>query len=148
MAYSKFGNKKTTVDGITFDSRMESNFYLFCKQLKAEGKIYDFEMQKAYEIFPSFKKNGKTWRKIEYVADFIIHHFDNKVEIIDVKGVETDVFKIKQKLFEYKYPELELQTVTYSKIDGGWVSLDKVKSARKERKKEKQITNKKERKGK
>lgn len=134
MAFNKFGNKKTTIDGITFDSRMESKFYEFAKQLKADGKIKDFEMQKAYEIFPAFKKNGKSWRRIDYVADFVIYHFDGRIEVIDVKGVETDVFKIKHKLFEYKYPDLELQTVTYSKIDGGWISLEKLKQARKIRK--------------
>jgi len=137
MAYSKFGNIKTTIDGILFDSKLESRFYEYAKQLKEMGKIKDFEMQVKYEIFPSFKKNGKSWRKIEYVADFVIHHFDETIEVIDVKGVETDVFKIKQKMFEYKYPDLVLQTVTYSKIDGGWVSLAKVKKGRTARKKAK-----------
>lgn len=134
MAYSKFHNKKTTIDGITFDSKMESNFYIFAKQLKADGKIKDFEMQVHYEVFPAFKKNGKTWRRIDYVADFVIHHFDGSIEVIDVKGVETDVFKLKQKMFEYKYPDLVLQTITYSKIDGGWISLQKLKEVRKIRK--------------
>lgn len=138
MAYNKFGNKKTTIDGITFDSRMESKFYEYAKDLKAQGQIKDFKMQVRYEIFPAFKKNGKTWRKVEYVADFVIEHHDGRIEVIDVKGVETDVFKIKQKLFEYKFPELELQTVTYSRIDGGWVSLAKLKEARKIRKASKQ----------
>lgn len=137
MGYSKFGNVKTTVDEITFDSRMESKFYEYAKQLKALGKIKDFKMQVRYEIFPAFKKNGKAWRKVDYVADFVIEHFDGTVEVIDVKGVETDVFKIKQKMFEYKFPELVLQTISFSKIDGGWVSLDNLKIARKARKKAK-----------
>ena len=137
MAYSKFGNIKTTIDGILFDSKLESKFYEYAKLLKAEGKIKDFEMQTKYEIFPAFRKKGKAWRKIEYVADFVIHHFDGSIEVIDVKGVETDVFKMKHKMFEYKYPDLVLQTVTYSKIDGGWVSLDKVKKGRTARKKAK-----------
>ena len=80
MAYSKFGNIKTTIDGILFDSKLESRFYEYAKQLKEMGKIKDFEMQVKYEIFPSFKKNGKSWRKIEYVADFVIHHFDETID--------------------------------------------------------------------
>lgn len=134
---NKYGAVKTMVDGITFDSKMEARFYEFVKQMKADGKIADFEMQTRYEIFPAFKKDGTTFRKIEYKSDFDIIHHDGSLEVIDVKGVETDVFKIKRKLFEKAYPDLRLQTITYSKIDGGWVSLDVVKAGRKERKKAK-----------
>jgi hypothetical protein len=134
---SKFGNKKTTVDGITFDSKLEARFYEFAKQMKADGHIKDFEMQKRFEVFPQFRKDGKLYRKIEYVADFVIHHHDGSVEIIDTKGVETDVFKIKRKLFEHKYEDLHLKAITYSKIDGGWIELEDLKKARKERKKSK-----------
>lgn len=131
---SKFGNKKTTVDGVTFDSKLESRFYLFAKELKAEGKIKGFELQKRFEIFPAFRKDGVLYRKIEYVADFIIYHHDGSIEVIDTKGVETDVFKIKRKLFEHAYPDLRLQAVTYSKLDGGWIELSELKKARKQRK--------------
>ncbi len=30
----------------------------------------------------------------------------------DVKGKETEVFKIKRKLFEFQYPNLELKIIT------------------------------------
>jgi hypothetical protein len=59
-----------------------------------------------------FKKNGKTYRKIVYKADF--EYFDiqqGKVIIEDVKGVKTEVYKLKKKLFEYKYPELSITEV-------------------------------------
>ena len=34
-----------------------------------------------------------------------------KVIVEDVKGMETKEFKIKRKLFEYKYPDLELKLI-------------------------------------
>lgn len=76
------------------------------------GEIKDLELQPRFELQPSFKKNNKTYRKTEYIADF--KYFDtksNKLVVEDVKGIETEVFKIKRKLFEYKYPELELKII-------------------------------------
>ena len=137
MASGKYGNQKVTIDGIRFDSRLEGRFYEHLKSLKASKLIKDFEIQKRFLLLEQFEKDGELFRKIEYVADFVVYHEDGLVEVFDTKGVETDVFKIKRKLFEYRYKDLRLQAITYSKIDGGWVSLDKVKKARKERKKAK-----------
>jgi hypothetical protein len=68
----------------------------------------------------AFEKNGRKFRKIEYVADFEVHHLDGSIEVIDVKGMETEAFKIKRKLFEKKYPH-KLSLITYSQMDGGWI---------------------------
>ncbi|WP_432204421.1 DUF1064 domain-containing protein [Cetobacterium somerae] len=99
MTRSKYGAKKVTIDGITFDSKAEAKFYT---QLKDNG--VEFELQPRFLLQSSFKKNGKNFRKIEYIADFKIGN-----RIIDIKGMETEAFKIKKKLFEYKYPELRLE---------------------------------------
>ena len=108
---SKYNNKKTIVDGITFDSKKEAEYYCNLKTLKRAGEIKDFGLQERYELQPTFKKNGTTHRSITYVADFVIVNLDGTTEVIDVKGVETQVFKIKQKLFEYKYPDKKLKVI-------------------------------------
>lgn len=95
---SKYKNKKVEYDNIKFDSQLECDYY---KHLKATGK--DFILQPRFLLQESFRKAQKLNRKIEYVGDFQI---GNKV--IDVKGMETPVFKLKKKLFDYKYPDLEL----------------------------------------
>ena len=66
------------------------------------------QLQPRFLLQESFKKNGKTFRKIEYIADFMYEE-DGKVIVEDVKGMKTDVFKLKRKLFEYKYPDLTLK---------------------------------------
>ncbi|AVP60460.1 DUF1064 domain-containing protein [Clostridium botulinum] len=48
-------------------------------------KILNFK----YELGSEFKKNGKTYRVITYVPDFLIYHFDTTEELIDVKGMIT-----------------------------------------------------------
>lgn len=108
---SKYKNIKTTVDGITFDSKREAEYYCKLKLLKQAGEIKDIALQPRYELQPTFRKNGTTHRSITYVADFVVVNNDGTTEIIDVKGVETKEFKIKKKLFEYKYPNLSLKVI-------------------------------------
>ena len=108
---SKYGNVKTTVDGIEFDSIKEADYYCQLKILKMAGEIKDFGLQEKYELQPMFKKDGVTHRSITYAADFVIENNDGTTDVVDVKGFETQVFKIKRKLFEYKYPELQLKII-------------------------------------
>lgn len=107
---NKYRNKKTVIDGIKFDSKAEGNRYMELKLLQRANKIQNLELQPKFLLQESFKKNGKTIRKLEYIADF--KYIENgQVVIEDVKGVETKEFKIKKKLFEYKYRELELKLI-------------------------------------
>ena len=93
-----------------FDSVKEARRYKELKLLEKAGKISNLELQPHFLLQESFRKNGKTYRKIEYIADF--KYIENGKTIVeDVKGVQTDVFKIKHKLFEKKYPELELRII-------------------------------------
>ncbi len=108
---SKYNNIKTTVDGITFDSKKEAEYYCMLKMLKQAGEIKDFGLQQKYELQPAFEKNGIRYRPISYIADFVIVNLDGTTEVIDVKGVETQVFKIKKKMFEYQYPDLSLKVI-------------------------------------
>ena len=116
----KYHNIKISVDGIKFDSKLEAERYRQLKILERAGVIYDLELQPEYELIPSFKKDGKTWRKTVYKADFrYILSENDKTIIEDVKGstaVITDVFRLKQKLFEYKYPEYTISIVTSKDI--------------------------------
>ena len=97
----KYNNRKTIIDNIKFDSNAEATRYQFLKILLKTGKIEDLELQPKFLLQPSFKKNGKTIRAINYIADFKYIQ-DKKIVIEDVKGMETKEFKIKKKLFEYK----------------------------------------------
>lgn len=107
---NKYRNKKVIVDDYIFDSIQESKRYKELKILLKAGEIQDLELQPHFLLQESFKKNGKTYRKIEYIADF--KYIENgKIIVEDVKGLQTDVFKLKHKLFEKKYPELELRII-------------------------------------
>lgn len=102
---NKYGAKKVTIDGITFDSKAEARYYQRLKLLQKSGEIKKFDRQVPFELVPKYISpgSGKTVRSVKYVVDFVITYSDGRQEIIDVKGTETSVFKLKAKLFMHKF---------------------------------------------
>lgn len=107
---NKYRNKKTTYDGITFDSKKEANHYLALKQMERLGIIQELKMQVKFELQPSFKVNEETIRSINYYADFTYYQ-DGKLIVEDVKGVRTKEYKLKKKMLLYKYKDIEFKEV-------------------------------------
>lgn len=105
---SKFRNEKTVIDGIVFDSKKEANYYKELQMLKKAGIVTDFELQPKFVLQPSYYKDGKKIQPITYKADFKVCYSDGRIEIVDTKGFETQVFKIKKKMLEYLYPDITL----------------------------------------
>ena len=68
---NKYRNKKVQVDMFVFDSIAESRRYKELKLLEQAGEISKLELQPKFTLQESFRKNGKTYRKIEYRADFM-----------------------------------------------------------------------------
>ncbi|UIJ95982.1 DUF1064 domain-containing protein [Sinorhizobium meliloti] len=89
---SKYRNKKTTVDGIKFDSKREAQFYSSLKQLERAGQGYEVELQKPYAL----TVNGQL--VCTYKADFAFYDAIQKRNRVVVKGVATKDFVIKKKL--------------------------------------------------
>ena len=111
MSYNKYKNKKTIVDGIKFDSEMESHYYIYLKQLKEIGEVIDFVLQPTYLLQEGFNLNGKRIRPITYKADFKVIYKDGHEEVIDVKGKLTEEFKIKRKMLLYRYRDINFKCV-------------------------------------
>lgn len=93
---NKFGAKRTTVDGITFDSKREAAFYVELKLRERAGEVAGVELQRRFALL------GHDGSLIcTYVADFCFwDHVADSFRCVDIKGVETDVFKIKRKLMK------------------------------------------------
>lgn len=103
---SKYGNKKVVIEGIKFDSQKEGNRYKELKLMEKSGIISDLRLQVKFELQPSYKLNGKTIRGISYIADFVYVTKENEEVVEDVKpskNFQTEVYKIKKKIFMYKY---------------------------------------------
>ena len=68
---NKYRNKKIQIDMYVFDSIAESKRYKELKLLERAGEISELELQPKFLLQEGFKKNGKTYRKVEYIADFM-----------------------------------------------------------------------------
>lgn len=97
------------MDGITFDSRKEADRYLVLKCMEEDGIIEDLRRQVRYELVPAFDVDGRHYRPVYYVADFVYVE-DGKEVVEDVKGMITDVYKLKSKLFARRYGKVIKET--------------------------------------
>ena len=135
---NKYNNKKTVIDDITFDSKDESLYYQALKDMKNNGSIKDFELQPKFLLQEAFEKDNKKYRAINYIADFKVINNNNSSYLVDIKGMLTTEFKIKLKLFHYKYPDIELKLISRSIKWGneyGFIDYYELQRLRKQNKK-------------
>jgi hypothetical protein len=96
-AKSKYGNKKTVIDGIAFDSKKEAKRYGELKLLERAGQITGLVLQQKFLLFPKQRRDdGKAERECSYVADFAYQE-NGKLIVEDTKGVRTTDYVIKRK---------------------------------------------------
>ncbi|HGV4613967.1 TPA: DUF1064 domain-containing protein, partial [Escherichia coli] len=82
---SKYGNKKTVVDDIAFDSKKEADYYCELKLLRKAGRVVTFLMQVPFHL-----PGG-----VVYKLDFMVFYDDGTIDCVDTKGVRTDVYIMK-----------------------------------------------------
>lgn len=95
---SKFGNVPKTIDWkgqkASFQSTKEANRAAELLLLEKAGHITDLERQVPFRL----EFNGVLVCK--YIADFTYTDSNGRERIEDVKGVLTDVFKLKAKMMK------------------------------------------------
>jgi hypothetical protein len=131
---SKYNSKKVEYKGVTFDSKVECDYYQHLE--RNLGNEYDhIELQPRYELIPKFDKQRKT----EYIADFALWKNNKLLEVIDVKGMPTEVAKLKAKIFRYQNREVPLTWICKAPKYTGqeWITYDELIKVRRKRKKEK-----------
>ena len=99
---TKYHAKKVRLDGYTFDSIMEADRYCALKLLEKAKVISMLEIHPAFILQEPFTYEGKWERAITYEADFRYME-GGRLVVEDVKGMKTDVYKIKRKMFLKRY---------------------------------------------
>ena len=95
---NKYNAVKTTINGITFDSKRESIRYQELLLLQRAGQIRDLALQVPFAIVVNGKKICK------YIADFqYVDVATGKTVVEDSKGVRTQTYVLKRKLVEAIY---------------------------------------------
>lgn len=107
MIKRKYKNIKKVVNGIEFDSIKEANRYQELLLLQKACEIRNLKLQPEFILQDSFRLKKQTHRAIKYIADFQYQNFTTSEIIVeDVKGMKTEVYRIKKKLLLYKFPEI------------------------------------------
>ena len=112
---NKWGNRKTEVGGITFDSKLESDVYRVLTLMRMQNMVGSMFLQQRFVLQAGFYADfhRRMVQPIVYVADFFYFDIkDNIWVVLDAKGVKTAVFRIKEKMFLKKYPTYRFVLVT------------------------------------
>lgn len=89
----KYNAKRVEIDGVKFHSTSEGARYHYLKAEQLAGRLIFFLMQTRIDI------PGSTYR-----LDFLEFWADGRIVWLDVKGFETEAFKIKRRAVEAIYP--------------------------------------------
>lgn len=91
-----------TLSGKVYMSKLEMMYRkhldILQKAANIKERVVDIKEQVPFEVVVNGKKICK------YLLDFEVTYGDGRVEYVDVKGIATDVYKIKRKLVEALYP--------------------------------------------
>jgi len=89
------------LSGHYHDSRKEATH---CNRLLADlqdGKIKSYKTQVSYAL------NINGHKICRHIVDFVVENNDGSIVVNEVKGFATKDWKIKYKLFEALYPDIE-----------------------------------------
>ena len=103
ITISKYGNRKTEVNGLLFDSRHEANRWIELTYLERAKMIRDLQRQVPFELIPkqTDEKGRVKERAVKYVADFVYSDRNGNLVVEDAKGMRTDSYKLKKKMMRY-----------------------------------------------
>lgn len=112
---TKYNAKKTEVNGITFDSKLEAERYEQLLWLERAEEITGLVLQPEFQILKGYRiaDTGEKVRSRFYIADFM--YFDKRSKhwiVEDTKGMETADFRLKWDVVRTQYPEYEFKKVT------------------------------------
>lgn len=97
--WHKFKAKPVTEDGHRFASNLEWQYFKHLQLMVRSGVVLFFLKQVPFHL-----PGG-----VKYITDYLLFMSDGSVRVVDVKGVETDTFKLKKKMVEDLYPvEIEI----------------------------------------
>jgi len=95
---SKYRNIKTSVEGITFDSKREADYWLLLRNREARGEITELQRQVKFALMcPNRGRSTCCLHVSIYVADFTYRDESGERHVVDAKGHKTREFALKAK---------------------------------------------------
>lgn len=113
---SDAGKVARTIDGITFASNAEADRYRVLRNRERAGIISGLQLQPCFELQEGFTDNqGHQQSAIGYTADFRYQE-DGETVIEEVKGKVTRDFKLRMRLFLFKFPQYRYKLVPAGEV--------------------------------
>lgn len=91
---SKYKAKKVVINGISFDSKIEGQRYMFLMEQQKKGLISNLACQEVFDICVE----GTS--VCSYISDFTYNLSSGEKVVEDVKGMKTPVYRLKKKLLK------------------------------------------------
>ncbi len=103
---NKYNARKTTVDGIPFDSKREAQEYLKLLSMEQAGEIRGLERlergRDSYIVLDKIKGERARY----YTPDFRYIDSDGRTVVVEVKGKAARDYTLKRHLFRMRYPDI------------------------------------------
>ena len=99
--YNKYKAERQTFNGRNYHSKLEADYALNLEWQRKAGEIK--------EIIPQYKLDLRVngIHIANYFIDFKVTYSDNRVELFEVKGFATDLWRLKWRLTEALLDEIE-----------------------------------------
>lgn len=133
---NKYKAQTSIYNGISYHSRAEAEHAMGLDDDLKQGKIKSWKGQHKIPInilfeseLPSLtdedglelkKRNIEFNHLCNYYIDFVVEHNDGELEYVEVKGMETELWKMKWKLCEAIFKDHPKITLTVVKVGGSW----------------------------
>lgn len=104
MAYlvrygNKYGAKKTTYNGRRYDSKLEARVAQELDLRMKSGEFTDIMPQYKIQLYV-YLPDGSRADLFNYICDFRCERPDGTYLLVEAKGVETSVFRVKKRILD------------------------------------------------
>ena len=106
---TKYGNIARIYNGVEYHSQKEAGYAMELDLRLRSARAVDGIKSWRRQVPVKLEVGGKLI--CTYICDFEITHLDGRTELVEIKGLETPVWRIKEKLFRAIFPDRQLTVV-------------------------------------
>lgn len=104
------GKAARTYNGILYDSAAESRYAAALDMRVKVGELKQWWRQVKHDLIVNGVKVGRM------TIDFQLLHADDSLELCEVKGIATEAYKLRLKVFRALYPKSKLTVIKAKEI--------------------------------
>lgn len=96
---SKFNATKTTFNGRRYDSKLEARVAMMLDQRLKDGEFVEIIPQYRIKLYVYLPDNKPAYL-FTYICDFRCQRPDGSYLLVEAKGHETELFKVKKRILD------------------------------------------------